>query len=57
MWALALGGQDGVEHVIRGILADLEVTMALAGRPRLSDLDRSILVSSKSIAQDGKAHL
>lgn len=31
MYGLALGGTDGVKHVIKTILADLEVTMGLSG--------------------------
>lgn len=57
LYALALGGQEGVEHVIRALLADLEVTMALAGRPKIQDLNRSILMPAKSIAQDLRARL
>lgn len=56
LYGLALGGQDGVEHVLKGILADFEITMALAGRPRVKDLNRSILMPNESIAA-GKARL
>lgn len=31
MYGLALGGAEGVKHVIRTILAELEVTMGLSG--------------------------
>lgn len=30
-YGLALGGTDGVKHVIKTILADLEITMSLSG--------------------------
>jgi lactate 2-monooxygenase len=30
-YGLALGGADGVKHVVRTILAELEVTMGLSG--------------------------
>jgi lactate 2-monooxygenase len=30
-YGLALGGQDGVRHAMRGILADLDLTLALSG--------------------------
>jgi len=43
MWGLTLGGQEGVEHVIRSLLADLELTMGLSGKPTIKDLDRSML--------------
>jgi lactate 2-monooxygenase len=48
MWGLALGGDEGVEHVIRCLLADFEISMALAGRKSVNDLDRSMLYSNKS---------
>ena len=31
VWGLAVGGQDGVRHVMRGLLAELDLTLALAG--------------------------
>ena len=31
VYGLALGGADGVKHVIKTILAELEVTMGLSG--------------------------
>ena len=30
-YGLALGGQDGVRHVVRSVLAELDITLALAG--------------------------
>ncbi len=30
-YGLALGGQDGVRHVLRSVLAELDITLALAG--------------------------
>jgi lactate 2-monooxygenase len=31
MYGLALGGGEGVEQVLRGLLADTEVTLGLSG--------------------------
>jgi isopentenyl diphosphate isomerase/L-lactate dehydrogenase-like FMN-dependent dehydrogenase len=31
VWGLAVGGQDGVRHVVRGLLAELDLTLALSG--------------------------
>lgn len=31
VWGLALGGEEGVTHVLRALLADLDITMALTG--------------------------
>ena len=57
MWGLALGGQDGVEFVLKGMLADLEMTMALAGKAKISDLDRSMLMPNMSVADQLRARL
>lgn len=38
MYGLALAGQAGVEQVIRGILADLEITLGLAGFRNLQEI-------------------
>jgi lactate 2-monooxygenase len=39
-----VGGADGVRDVLRGLLADLELTLALCGASRLDQVDRSLLV-------------
>lgn len=44
IWGLALGGADGVRSVLRGLLAELELTLALLGVTRVDDLDPSVLV-------------
>jgi lactate 2-monooxygenase len=44
IWGLALGGEEGVRDVLRGFLADLDLTMALCGVARPQDVDRSLLV-------------
>ncbi len=31
MWGLALAGEEGVRHVLRSFLAELDLTLALAG--------------------------
>ena len=41
--ALAVGGAAGVAHMLSILRAELEVAMALTGRRRLSDIDRSVL--------------
>jgi lactate 2-monooxygenase len=38
VYGLALGGEAGVRHVLRSLRTDFELTMRLAGLPRLSDL-------------------
>ncbi len=41
--ALAVGGMAGVAHMLTILQTELEVAMALCGRPRLSDMDRSLV--------------
>ena len=38
VYGLGLAGQHGVEHVLRGILGDLDLTLALAGYARQSEV-------------------
>jgi len=45
VWGLAVGGQEGVETVIRQLLAETDLTLALAGGTAVRDLDRSALSS------------
>jgi isopentenyl diphosphate isomerase/L-lactate dehydrogenase-like FMN-dependent dehydrogenase len=43
VWGLGIGGEEGVRHVLRSFLAELELTMALSGLTKLSEIDRTIL--------------
>jgi lactate 2-monooxygenase len=43
VYGLGLGGEDGVRHVLRSLLAEFDLTMALAGHTRPADLDPSVL--------------
>ncbi|MCF6521849.1 alpha-hydroxy-acid oxidizing protein [Streptomyces sp. JJ36] len=38
VYGLGLGGEDGVLHVLRSLLADLELTLGLSGHRTLADL-------------------
>ncbi len=38
VWGLAVGGQDGVRHVMRGLLAELDLTLALSGYTSFEDV-------------------
>jgi 4-hydroxymandelate oxidase len=42
-WGLAAGGAAGVTGVLSRLRAELELAMALAGRPCLTDLDPAII--------------
>lgn len=43
VWGLALGGQSGVEQVLRCLLAELDLTLALSGYTSVAQLDRDAL--------------
>jgi isopentenyl diphosphate isomerase/L-lactate dehydrogenase-like FMN-dependent dehydrogenase len=43
VYGLGLGGQDGVRHVLRSLLADFDLTMALSGHRRPADLSPEVL--------------
>ncbi len=43
VWGLALDGQAGVEHVLRCLLADFDLTLALSGYTTIAQVDRSAL--------------
>ena len=43
LWGLALGGQEGVETVLRSFLAELDLTIALSGHGSVGELDQSAL--------------
>lgn len=38
MYGLAVGGQTGVEQVLRSTLADLEITLGLSGYKNLQEI-------------------
>jgi 4-hydroxymandelate oxidase len=43
LWGMAVGGADGVEHVLTLLNEELKLAMALAGRPTLASIDRSLV--------------
>lgn len=42
-YALAVGRQPGVEHLLRSLLAEIDITMGIDGYPRITDLHRDAL--------------
>jgi isopentenyl diphosphate isomerase/L-lactate dehydrogenase-like FMN-dependent dehydrogenase len=44
VYGLALGGYDGVRHVLRSLLAELDLTLALSGHGNLADVGPDTLV-------------
>ena len=45
VWGLSIMGEHGVRHVMKGLLADLDIMMNVAGIQRIDQLDRSWLES------------
>jgi 4-hydroxymandelate oxidase len=43
LYGLAAGGREGARHVLELLRAELELAMALAGRPTLAGIDRALL--------------
>jgi isopentenyl diphosphate isomerase/L-lactate dehydrogenase-like FMN-dependent dehydrogenase len=43
LWGLAANGAEGVFHVLEILRKELELAMALAGRPTLGSIDRTLL--------------
>jgi lactate 2-monooxygenase len=46
VWGLAVDGQQGVEQVLRCLLAELDLTLALSGYTALDQLDGSSLIAA-----------
>ncbi|WP_336328670.1 alpha-hydroxy-acid oxidizing protein [Halovenus sp. HT40] len=49
IYGLAVGGQAGVEHVLENTLADFDLTMGLAGRDSVSEIDRSAVTHESEL--------
>src|SRR5436305_10879662 len=43
LWGLAANGAEGVHNVLEILRRELELSMALAGRPTLNSIDRSLV--------------
>jgi isopentenyl diphosphate isomerase/L-lactate dehydrogenase-like FMN-dependent dehydrogenase len=43
LYGLAAGGQAGVERVLELLRAEIERGMILSGRPRIADIDASLI--------------
>ncbi|TMK96634.1 MAG: alpha-hydroxy-acid oxidizing protein [Actinobacteria bacterium] len=54
LWGLAVNGADGVRQVLEIIRDDLMLTMALAGRPAIVDIDRSAVAPAPAARERGE---
>ncbi|MBX6349984.1 MAG: alpha-hydroxy-acid oxidizing protein [Clostridia bacterium] len=53
LYAMAVAGEAGVRRLLRNLLADLDLTLGLAGRARIADVDRSLVVAGGEPAWAG----
>lgn len=49
MWGLAVGGEQGVHHVLANLIADVDLTLALSGCRSLGELKSSYLKERRSV--------
>ncbi|KAJ4305919.1 hypothetical protein N0V90_001452 [Kalmusia sp. IMI 367209] len=47
LWGLAHQGEKGVRHVLKSLLAELEITVGLAGCASLKEVNKNLLVENK----------
>jgi isopentenyl diphosphate isomerase/L-lactate dehydrogenase-like FMN-dependent dehydrogenase len=45
-WGLAVGGENGVREVLRNLMADVELTMGLAGCATCAEVGRDRLAEA-----------
>ncbi|KAK8041761.1 hypothetical protein PG993_006284 [Apiospora rasikravindrae] len=45
VWGLSAGGEEGVRHVMKSLLAEFDIMMNVAGYPDLKEIDRDALES------------
>jgi len=45
VWALSIGGEDGVRHVVKGLLAEFDILMNVAGYPTLNEINKDAIDS------------
>jgi len=43
VWGLGVAGEEGVRAVLRGLLADLDLTLALSGHRAVAELSPDVL--------------
>jgi isopentenyl diphosphate isomerase/L-lactate dehydrogenase-like FMN-dependent dehydrogenase len=51
-YALAVGGEEGVRELLRNVLADLELTVGLAGCASLADVGGGGLVEARGAGDE-----
>lgn len=49
MWALAIGGEEGVRTYLRNFIAEFDLTLSLCGVRSIAELDGSLLFSASGV--------
>ncbi|CUU07135.1 FMN-dependent dehydrogenase, includes L-lactate dehydrogenase and type II isopentenyl diphosphate isomerase [Armatimonadetes bacterium GBS] len=49
MWALAIGGEEGVRTYLRNFIAEFDLTLSLCGVRSIAELDDSLLFSASGV--------
>ncbi|KAM0199236.1 hypothetical protein ACHAPA_012031 [Fusarium lateritium] len=57
IWGLSIMGEHGVRHVLKGLLADLDILMNVAGLNKVEDIDRSLIASLPGVGWEKKSKL
>jgi isopentenyl diphosphate isomerase/L-lactate dehydrogenase-like FMN-dependent dehydrogenase len=55
-YGLAIDGEDGVASVLRNLIADIDLTLGLAGCRSFTEVNRGCLVSANSDGKSGRAN-
>ena len=50
VWGLGIAGETGVRHVMKGLLAEFDILMNVAGYPRIEDINRDAIDSLPRVA-------
>lgn len=51
LWALAVDGQKGVEHILHLLHTEFERTMALSGTNTLADINRQCVIHENAMSK------
>ncbi|KAJ4128159.1 hypothetical protein NW768_008444 [Fusarium equiseti] len=57
IWGLSIMGEHGVRHVLKGLLADLDILMNVAGINKVEDIDKSLIQSFQGVDWPHKSKL
>ncbi|HEY6951023.1 MAG TPA: lactate 2-monooxygenase [Bacteroidota bacterium] len=48
MWGLAVGGEQGVRHVLENLIADIDLTLGLSGYSSFTKINRNSVIQTES---------